>query len=266
MIEAGEKPDRFAASCWRHFYHMEHTAEGTAEAMLWFQRTYDWDFVKINPRADYHVEDWGLKQEWSRDEFTKHRKIAFPVMSIGDWDKVKPLDPTAGVLAEHLKLVSLVRKGLGNDVPILMTVFTPLAIAGRMVPEERILVEHLRADPDRVERALGVIAATFVRFVSEVRNAGADGLFFATTQWASGDMITWEEYQRFGVAYDLKVIRAAEGDAINLLHVCSSRNYLKELSRLDYHCRLYNWNSCDPTNLPLDRAHDLLPKKVLVGG
>jgi len=27
MIIAGEKPDRHAASCWRHFFHMEHHAD-----------------------------------------------------------------------------------------------------------------------------------------------------------------------------------------------------------------------------------------------
>jgi len=62
MILAGEKPDRFAASFWRHFFHMEHHAEGTAEAMVSFQKRFDWDFIKINPRADYHVEDRGLSR------------------------------------------------------------------------------------------------------------------------------------------------------------------------------------------------------------
>ena len=61
-ILAGERPDRFAASMWRHFFHMESTVDGTAEAMLHFQREYDWDFMKINPRADYHIEGWGFEQ------------------------------------------------------------------------------------------------------------------------------------------------------------------------------------------------------------
>ena len=74
MIIAGERPDRHAASCWRHFFHMEHHAEGTAEAMLGFQKEFDWDFMKINPRADYHIEDWGLTQAWSHDEYKKHAK------------------------------------------------------------------------------------------------------------------------------------------------------------------------------------------------
>jgi uroporphyrinogen decarboxylase len=145
-------------------------------------------------------------------------------------------------------------------------VFTPLAVAGRMVPEKELLVTHLRESPEVVHRALEQITRTFVRYVSEIRNAGADGLFFATTQWASKETMTWKEYEQFGIPYDLRVSKAAEEDAVNLFHVCESNNYLKELSKIDYHSQLYNWDSDDPTNLPLDKAYDLLPGKALVGG
>ena len=266
MIIAGEKPDRFAASFWRHFFHKEHYAEGTAEAMIDFQKAFEWDFIKINPRADYHVEDWGLVQEWSHNEFKKHAKTKFPVEKIEDWDtiEVKPL--SLPVLAEHLEVVSLVRKGVGKDVPILMTVFTPLAIAGRMIANQRELVNHLRQDPQRIHRVLRAITDTFVPFVTELRNAGADGIFFATTQWASSDMITWEEYEAFGIPYDLKVVQATCEHAINLLHVCSSHNYLEKLATIDYSCQLYNWDSDDTTNPSLDKGMELLPGKVIVGG
>ncbi|RME23741.1 MAG: hypothetical protein D6800_09455 [Candidatus Zixiibacteriota bacterium] len=266
MIAAGEKPDRYAASFWRHFFHMEHYAEGTAEAMLGFQKRFEWDFMKVNPRADYHIEDWGLKQEWSHDEFTKHRKSNFPVRTADDWLKLPVLEPTAPVLSEHLKVISLIRKGVDRELPVLMTVFTPLSIAGRMVADQQTLVDHIRQEPEKVETGLRTITDTFKKFVAELRNAGADGLFYATTQWASRDKLTWDEYQRFGVPYDLELIAAAEDDAINLLHVCASHNYLKELCGLDYKAKMVNWDSHDPTNLPLDKAYDVVAGMAMVGG
>lgn len=266
LMMAGERPDRFAASAWRHFFHMEHHAEGTAEAMIGFQKKFDWDFVKINPRADYHVEDWGLQQKWSHDEFTKHEKTAFPISSIDDWDNIHTLPPTSPALAEHLQVISMIRKGVGRDIPVLMTVFSPLAIAGRLVEDRQMLVDHLRREPDLIHKALRAITDTFATYASEIRNAGADGLFFATTQWAAPETITWQEYQKFGIPYDLEVLKAAEEDAINLFHVCASQNFLRELAPLDYPCQLWNWDSDDPTNVPLDKAYDLLPAKVLVGG
>ncbi len=266
MIMAGEKPDRFAASIWRHFYHMEHHAEGTAEAMIGFQKRFDWDFLKLNPRADYHIDDWGFRQEYSRSEFRKHTKLVFPINRPEDWDSIRPNDPTAPALAEHLKAISLVRKGVGKEVPILMTVFTPLAVAGRMVKDDQMLVDELRRNPDRIHRALRAITDTFKAYAPEIRNAGADGLFFATTHWASRDLLTWEEYQAFGVPYDLEVIGATEDGALNLFHICAGSNYLAELAGLDYKSRLYNWDSVHPTNVPLDKAYDLLAGKTLVGG
>lgn len=266
MILAGEKPDRYAASFWRHFYHKENNAQGTAEAMLDFQRAFDWDFMKINPRADYHIEGWGFEQIYSNDEFQKHRVLKYPIKSADDWDKIEPLKSTAPVLAEHLQVVSLIRKGVGRDFPILMTVFTPLAIAGRMVEDDNLLVEHLRNHPDQIHRALRAITNTFIKYVQELRNAGADGVFYATTQWASSNLITWNEYEEFGVPYDLEVIQSAEKDSLNLFHVCSSNNYLSQLAKIDYNCKMYNWDGDDPTNIQLDKALELLPEKTLVGG
>lgn len=266
MVLAGEKPDRYAASFWRHFFHKEKNARGTAEAMLDFQKHFDWDFMKINPRADYHIEDWGFKQNWSTDEFKKHAVIKYPIENPSDWDKIEPLYPTAPVLAEHLKVVSLIRKGVGPDFPILMTVFTPLAIAGRMVKDDQMLADHIQSHPDKIHRALRAITDTFIKYVQELRNAGADGLFYATTKWASSNLITWPEYEEFGVPYDLEVIRAAEKDSLNLFHVCSSNNYLSQLAKIDYNAKMYNWDGDDPTNTQLDKAYELLEGKALVGG
>lgn len=265
-ILAGQKPDRYAASFWRHFFHMESFAEGTADAMLWFQREYDWDFMKINPRADYHIEDWGFQHVFSKNEFEKHRKTKFPITKVEDWANIRPLPLSSPALAEHLKLVSIIRKQSDKELPLLMTIFTPLAIAGRMVEDNKMLVEHLDRNPDLVESAVRAIADTFTRFVAELRNAGADGIFFATTQWASSDFVTWEQYKRFGLPYDLPVIQAAGDDAINLLHVCHSNCYLTQLAAQKYPAKMINWNSFDPTNLPLDKGLTALPNHRLVGG
>ncbi len=266
MILAGQKPDRHAASFWRHFFHLESTAEGLAEAMVGFQKQFDWDFMKINPRADYHIEDWGFKHQFSNDEFTKHKKLAFPINGPDDWEKIQPLPMTSPSLAEHLKAISLIRRQVGPDLPILMTVFTPLAIAGRMVREKQMLADHLRSHPEKVTLALRAITKTYRNFASEIRNAGADGLFYATTAWASDEFITWDEYVKFGLAYDLEVVGGTGVDALNLFHVCSSNNYLKRLAGFDYHSKLYNWDESDPTNPTIDQAFTFLKGKTIIGG
>ena len=48
-------------SAWWHDFPREWSADGIAEATLEAYRKYDWDFVKVNPRACYYAEDWGAK-------------------------------------------------------------------------------------------------------------------------------------------------------------------------------------------------------------
>ena len=46
---AGEQPDRVPVAFWRHFPVDDQTAEGQAAAHLWFQRSFDFDLVKVTP-------------------------------------------------------------------------------------------------------------------------------------------------------------------------------------------------------------------------
>lgn len=55
-----ELADRPPVSAWRHFTENEHSgADLFVETMLKWQNTYDWDYVKLQPRASYYEEAWG---------------------------------------------------------------------------------------------------------------------------------------------------------------------------------------------------------------
>jgi len=264
MIIKGETPDRPAASIWRHFYDKESKAEGLAEAMLAFQKKFDWDFMKINPRASYHVEDWGNKLEWSTDEMQKHKKIEFAVKDTDDWDKIEPMEPTAPVLSQHLRAIEIIKKKSDPELPLLMTIFNPLGIARYLVGSQEKLLEHLKADEQKVITALENITVTFVKYAQECRNAGADGLFYATLEWASSDWMTYDDYSRLCRPLDLRIIKAAGSDALNILHVCHSNNYLDKL--IDYPVPLFNWDSSDPTNPSVEKAFKFAGEKTLIAG
>lgn len=264
LIAAGETPDRAAASIWRHFFHREATVDGLVEAMLSFQKEFDWDFMKINPRATFHVEDWGVKLDWSTDEFVKHKYTEFTIKELSDWDKIEVLPMEAPVLADHLKAISLIKKASDPELPLLMTIFNPLGIARYMSGSKEKILEHLKQDPERVKRALENITVTFENFVKESRNAGADGMFYATLEWASADAIPYARYNELCRPLDLRILNASGEDAMNILHVCAGNNYLKELT--DYPVRFINWEAADPTNMNLDEAIEYFDGKVAVGG
>lgn len=264
MIAAGESPDRAAASIWRHFFHKESTVDGLVEAMLDYQKKYDWDFMKINPRASYHFEDWGSRFEWSTDEFRKHKKIKDAVSDISGWDRIEVLTPEAPVLNDHLKAINTIKKASDPELPLLMTVFNPLGIARYMTGDKTVVLDHLNKDPNRVKTALENITGTFEKYVQECRDAGADGIFYATLEWASTDTIPYDEYERLCRSLDLRILKATGEDAINILHVCKSNNCLRELA--DYPVKYFNWDAADPTNINFESGCEFLREKVVIAG
>ena len=259
---AGRDVDRPPVSMWRHFYAEETAADTLAEAMLGFQREYDWDFMKVNPRASYHAEDWGLEMRSGGDGSPE--PVSWPVSEPGDWTRLEVLDPSAGVLGEQLEALRLIAKGLEGQVPFLMTVFTPLSIAGRLVPSEEMFVQHLREHPDSVRQALEVVTETFARYTEACLDAGANGLFYATTSWATTDSLTLDEYNDFARPYDLQVLEAASGAEFNLLHVCRDNNMLVELG--DYPVHAFNWDGHGQGNLSLAEGRTTLSPRAVVGG
>src|SRR3954462_7226464 len=129
--------DRPPIALWRHFYECERTAEDLAGAMLAFHKKYDWDWMKVNPRASYHVEGWGVKVDYGQGGPNEHpRVVEYPVRSASDWGKLKPLSSSEGVLDEQLEALERICEALGGQAYFIETVFNPLSIAADMVANE----------------------------------------------------------------------------------------------------------------------------------
>ena len=260
---AGESIDRTPVSFWRHFYHREHSAESLADAMLSFQDKFDWDFMKVNPRAGYHVQPWSAKIHFSANEFVKTQIIDYPVKKLEDWRRIEPVKLSAPVFQEQLQALHLIGQALKGELHFVETIFSPLSIAGDLVESEEVLIRHLREAPQIIHQALEAITQTFEKFVEEILNTGASGIFFATTQWASANYITKEEYLTFGKPYDLRILEKVREAKFNILHVCEPKNFLNLF--VDYPVGVVNWDAADPTNLSLDKGYDLM-NRVVIGG
>ena len=260
----GKQPDRTPVAAWRHFYHMEFSPELFVSATVGFQRKFNWDFVKINPRASYHVEGWGAQYVPPKNPLDKPQRLSFPVGLPADWEKIEELPLGSGVLAAELLTVSKIAKKLGKSVYKFMTVFSPLSIAGDLVGTEAQLVRDMQESPLLVQEALEEITRTFVRFSVDCLNAGVDGIFFATTEWASKNVLTEEDYRKFGRPYDLEVIEAVRGVGGKvILHVCEPNNMLFQFA--DYPVDMVNWAASDRSNLSLSEGYNLF-KKPVIGG
>jgi len=187
----------------------------------------------------------------------------WPVHAPADWERIGPRAPSAGALGEQVDAVRLLRRLLPPDVPLIETVFTPLAVLGEMVETPEVLRAHLDARPDLVRGALEAVTATYEPFVRELLRAGADGIYLATVDWASADLLTPELHRAWSRPYDLRLLAAAADAPFNVLHVCKRRNLLFEVA--DYPVAAFSWAATDPTNPGLRAAQVRLGRAVMGG-
>jgi uroporphyrinogen decarboxylase len=259
----GRAVDRPPVSFWGHVYHRESSAADLVDATLDFWSEYRWDWVKLNPRKHYHVEPWGVRYRYPGMPHEKPLLETWPIHEPADWAQVGLRPATAGALGEQLDAVRLLRRALPADVPLIETVFTPLAVLAEMVETPQELCAHLDSHPALVRGALEAVTATFEPFVREVLRAGADGIYLATVDWASADLLSAADYRTWARPWDLRLLSAAAGAPFNVLHVCKSRNLLLQLS--DYPVAAFSWAATDPTNPSLTAALGQLSKAVMGG-
>jgi uroporphyrinogen decarboxylase len=258
----GKEVDRLPVSMWRHFFKSETSPNSLAEAMLDFQNRFDWDFMKVNPRASYHVEDWGVKAKYNGD--TSPKVVEAPVKAPDDWLRLKVLDIKKGALKEQLASLELIARALKGKLPFLMTVFTPLSVAGRLTGSEELFLLHLREHTDKVNHALDVITETFINFSKACLERGASGLFYATTAWATSDRLTKKEYSRFARPYDLKLLHALPPAEFHILHVCRQHNLLQAVK--DYPVHAFSWDPRAAGNPSLAEGKATVGGKTVLGG
>jgi uroporphyrinogen decarboxylase len=261
----GQPVDTVPISFWGHDYLREWSAEGLAAAMLDNYRRYDWDYMKVNPRASYHVEDWGAELKPSGDPNAGPIWIRPAVATAADWRRLRPLDPDRGVLGEQLAALRLIGAGLADEAYFVQTIFSPLSVAKYLVGNDPAPVKvALVDDPDGLRAALDVIAQTFITYSLACLEAGASGIFFATTGWAARDALSDEDYRRWGREYDLRVLDAVKDRGrLNILHNCGAGIYFDLLA--DYPVHAISWAATLPGNPSLADGLARTEKAVMGG-
>jgi uroporphyrinogen decarboxylase len=256
----GDVVDRVPVAAWGHFYCEETSAEGMANAMLTFQHRYDWDFIKIHARASYHAEGFGFRYEPSRDPAVLHKMLSQVITKPSDWRRLRPLSLDDAALAEQFRAIALIRKAADPDLPLIMTVFSPLDIADTLVGrQDGLLKRHIEEAPDDVEAALAVFAETFAPFVRKLAECGIDGLYFST-KWVNSGKLSSEDYRRLARKHDLTVLAEAGGMWCNIMHLCEDGVHLDAV--VDYPVQVVHWDNCMPHNPSLSAGARLVRRSV----
>lgn len=256
----GEDVDRVPVSLWRHWPVEDETAQGLANAMIRWQRQYDFDLVKFMPTGMYGVHDWGTQTVYNPG-FRGNRIATKPGLTDPEeWPKLARLDPHQGALGQEVEAIRLAAEELKGSVPILQTIFSPLTTAIKLAGDR--VHGDMRLRPDLLKEGLEIIADVTIRFAQACLQAGAHGVFFAT-QGASYRLFSEAEYTEFGATYDIKVLNAIRTDeTINLLHV-HGYDIMFDLAA-NYPVEMINWH--DRLTWPTLKEAQSRFDGLLVGG
>jgi uroporphyrinogen decarboxylase len=145
-------------------------------------------------------------------------------------------------------------------VPILQTIFSPLAQAKNLVGGETLLA-HIRKYPEALLKGLETIARSTQRFVEAALEAGIDGVFYAI-QHAQAGLLTLNEYKTFGLPFDRTTLGPASGLWCNLLHLHGAEIYFELI--LEFPLQIVNWHDRE-TSPSLAEAQKVFPGTVCGG-
>lgn len=240
-VLADVQPDRVPVALWRHFPVDDQKPGNLAEAIVDFQRSFDFDLVKVTPASSFCVKDWGVQDEWrGATEGTRDYTVRV-VHQPEDWAKLPVLDPAAGSLGEQLDCLRQIIAALGPQVPVIQTIFSPLAQAKNLVGGANLLV-HLRQYPDALQQGLKTITESTRRFVEAAIKTGIAGIFYAV-QHAQSHLLSPSEYQAYGYSYDLQILEPARALWLNMLHL-HGENVMFDLFA-EYPVGIINWHDRD---------------------
>jgi uroporphyrinogen decarboxylase len=235
----GEPVDRVPLAFWLHNFVAENTASGLARETMRLHETFGWDFLKPQSRAQCFAEMWGLTYAPSRERATQYTVTREPLVSAADVGGLQSVDPREGALGEQLEALRTIRAGVGPDVPIIWTIFSPLMVLPFLVRGGRVqALAFLRSDGAAVARGLGAIGESLAGYARACLEAGADGLFYATNV-ATRALMSAQECRRFQRPFDLPVLAAVEHAPFNLLHVCGEDIWFDEFA--DYPVTAFSW-------------------------
>ncbi len=271
----------YLVAAWQHLVGHEYGADEFADAYIDFVKQWDWDWVKINPRAIYYSEAWGSK--YDENDYAGYvipRKLQDAVTTVDDLAKIVELDPkTNEVFSQQYASAAKIRAAF-TDRAVLQSIFNPLSVllqladvplypgdeyATPSLTRDELVFEHAEEAKKALTNIANTLAAYAAALVTRVEQGGAglDGIFFALTGTVSEGYFTKEQYAEFGEPYDrivLDAIKQANPDAEVLLHTCRAFSNPDWFD--DYGVEIVQWDQYLDGNPQIDAQLKVVP----VGG
>jgi uroporphyrinogen decarboxylase len=261
----GEPVDRPPVGAWSHAYLEEWSPEELAAVTVSRARALGWDFVKFQPRATCFAEAFGSEYRPSGRKNKAPELLRPAVPDLEAWERVPAADASAPSLADQVKAIGIVARELGPRVPVIQTVFSPITVGGYLVGKDlRRVVRELRREPALVLPALERVADALVDFSARSVEAGAAGIFYAVSGYATPDAMPAEVYENLVLPLDRHVLEALPAAAwFNVLHLCGSHLTFDLARRLPV--QVVSWSIHNEGNPSLAEGRERSGRAVMGG-
>lgn len=217
---AGQPVDRAPLTMWYHFGNQHAEPDLTARVHLDFFEHYDLDLLKVMNDYDYPMPA-GLDT----------------VDTVADLARLEPFDPEKTPLGRQLRAVETIARALRGRALFVDTVFNAWNTLRRNVVKEWIK-ELMVREPERLERALGIVNDNLIRYALAALERGAAGIYLSVP--ATAEDLTREQYERFMRPFDLALLQAIAGRGeCHVVHAHGRRLHLDRL--LDYPAHVLSW-------------------------
>ena len=255
--------DRPPLSAWGHTFKEEWTPAELARVTVERARKFGWDFVKFQLRASCFAEAFGSVYRPSGHRLRAPVLEQVAVPDVESWQRLELVNPKA--LDDQVEAIGMVTRELGPGVPVIQTVFSPLTVAGYLVGRSKSRVmRDLRKHGEVTQPALRRIADVLVDFSKRSVDAGAAGIFYAISGYASRDTMPEQVYRDFVLALDQSVLeRMPRGAWFNVAHLCGSNLHFG-LAR-DLPAQVISWSVHNHGNPTLAEGRRLSGKAVMGG-
>ncbi|MDR3360079.1 MAG: hypothetical protein LBO20_05440 [Bifidobacteriaceae bacterium] len=268
---AGEPADRPAVSAYAHIVEAERNADDLVKASLDYGLTWDWDWIKLNPRTVHYAEAWGNTYDYDRyGKFIPIPEQLTAVLTapteLGRITRLAARDVPQ--FQEQLEVVRRVKAG-AQGAAVVATLYSPfnvflklggLPLAPNFLPPGSTtpltFEDFVKADRAGVHRALRAIADTLAEYAALQREAGADGLVYVVANTTS---TLGEAYREFAQPYDNIVLDGAAGIP-RIVHTCGADAHPQWFE--EFPLEGVNWDTFEPSN----PGPEVLTKTVFVGG
>ena len=236
-----EPVDRVPASFWFHFPRQFAHGEASVKAHLDFYRESSIDFLKVMNEHPYQAN--------------------VTIKTPADWRQVRPAPLSSPFYQAQLDELKQIVDALQGECLIVTTIFGPFGEGNHTT--DKLVTEHLKADPESVSQGLAAIAESLAVFaVACIEEGGASGIYYSA-QGGEAERFSEEEFLRYLKPHDLTVLNAIQDQGeFNLLHVCKDNIRLPLYA--DYPSHAVNW-AATKNNLNLTEGRALFQRPVIGG-